>query len=509
MNLPVQKWTSSGTAHAKRVEYTYEREPEKKLTYRFTEEKEHKTCTIEDDQIVVVFPALRNLPDLSSLLYIEVSTDPDEHTRLKSLVLTSPSAQFMQDFSPASHSWWQPQIGAGNTYQGPSLSVVLSTKSGNGQAESIYNNILRPFLTHVSLNEGSDYTLLRTQSSDSITELTLSTFLPRATLGIPQTIVLLSGDGGIVDIVNGLLSSGPLSPKYAKPSIALLPLGTGNALAYSTGIAADQTFGLAAFARGSPRPLPLFKATFHHPDPTNGKAREQTIYGAVVFSWGLHASLVADSDTPEYRKHGAARFQMAAKENLFPSNGTQPHAYRGTVSVLRKHAVAATPPSDHLGNLILQPSSKTNTTSATSTNSATTEHWEPIPRQEHAYVLATLVSNLEATFRISPSSKPLDGQLRLIHFGPLLGGGDAIMRIMGLAYAEGGHIGEAGVGYEAIEGLRIDFGDGPGEEEERWRRVCVDGRIVVVPKGGWVEVRMEERGVCDLVWLPRRGAMLV
>ena len=491
------------------MEFIYEREPKKKLTYRFTEEKARKTCTIENDRIVIVVPVLRTLPETSSLLCTEISVDspdaiPDEHTYLKSLVVTSPPAQFIQDFSPSRHSWWQPRIGAGNSYQGLSLSVVLSTKSGSGQAEFIYNNILRPFLTHVSLTEDSDYAVLRTQSSESITELTQSTFLPRATLGIPQLIILLSGDGGIVDIVNGLFSSGPLSPKYAKPSIALFPLGTGNALAHSTGIATDQTFGLATLARGSPRPLPLFKATFRHPDPTNGRASEQTIYGAVVFSWGLHASLVADSDTPEYRKHGAARFQMAAKENLFPSNGTQPHAYRGTVSVLRKHSVAPPLPSEHQEkNPIPQPSSGTDTTGAASTSRTTMEHWEPIPRQEHAYVLATLVSNLEATFRISPSSKPLDGQLRLINFGPLPGGGDAIMRIMGLAYAGGGHIGEAEVGYEPIEGLRIDFGDEAGEEEERWRRVCVDGRIVVVPKGGWVEVRMEEREVCDLLWLPR------
>ncbi len=36
------------------------------------------------------------------------------------------------------------------------------------------------------------------------------------------------------------------------------------------------------------------------------------LLGAIVASYGFHASLVWESDTPEYRKHGAKRFGMAA-----------------------------------------------------------------------------------------------------------------------------------------------------------------------------------------------------
>jgi hypothetical protein len=115
------------------------------------------------------------------------------------------------------------------------------------------------------------------------------------------------------------------------------------------------------------------------------------------------------------------------------------------------------------------------------------------------YVLATLVSNLERTFRISPASQPLQPQLRVVHFGPV--GGEEAMRVMGLAYQGGKHVDEEAVGYEAVRGLRIEF---QGlEKEGKWRRICVDGKIVRVEGDGWVEVRLEEgrEGVVEVVSL--------
>jgi hypothetical protein len=39
-----------------------------------------------------------------------------------------------------------------------------------------------------------------------------------------------------------------------------------------------------------------------------------------------------------------------------------------------------------------------------------------------------------------------------------------------------------------VEGVRVEIKEGDG----RWRRVCVDGVIVRVEEGGWVEVRRGE-----------------
>jgi len=294
-------------------------------------------------------------------------------------------------------------------------------------------------------------------------------------------VILLSGDGGVVEIVNALLQKGSKSSKYIKPVISQLPLGTGNALFNSTHRISPESQErvaippsiyvqcLRTLLRGQPHPLPIFKASFSPGArflSDEGRVatpiHNNTLYGAVVASYGLHSTLVADSDTTEYRKHGIQRFGMAAKELLSPSDGSEPHRYKGKVTLITR-------------------------------DSAGEEIYQPLERSEHMYILATLVSKLEEHFTISPSSQPLDGQLRLVHFGPLPA--QEVMRIMGLAYQGGSHVKDKEVGYEAIDGLRIEF----EEHDARWRRVCVDGKIVRVGKGGWVEVRRERRDVVDVV----------
>lgn len=324
---------------------------------------------------------------------------------------------------------------------------------------------MKPMLQHVCVLEEKDYVLHWTSSDSTVPELTRDLFLPHANDGVAQAIVLLSGDGGMVDIINALLS-GDRSKRYRKPNITLLPLGTGNALAHSTNITADKTMGLSTMLRGTHKELPLFRASFSPGARLLvNEAREQrplqndTAYGAVVCSWGMHATLVADSDTAYYRKFGVERFKMAAKESLFPSDGSNPHPYKGNVSIRRKDSKA----------------------------------WESIGREEHAYILATLVSNLEKGFTISPSSLPLSGSLHLVQFGPM--SGEEAMKIMGAAYKGGKHVEDEQVEYDEIEALRIKF----KENDARWRRVCVDGKIVLVEEGGYVEVARCEGGVVDLI----------
>jgi len=352
------------------------------------------------------------------------------------------------------------------------LHVVVSIKSGTCKANSSFDHVVHPTFEALGLSE-KQYEVHRTTSERFIGEFTRDILLPWANQGTKQTVLLLSGDGGVVDIINDLLRSSR-SLAYVKPTVGLVAMGTGNALANSSGLLQDSTKGLRSFVRGKPHNLPTFTAKFSpgselltdegrrsEPLPLEGGGIG-VLHGAVVCSWGLHASLVADSDTTEYRKHGSQRFQLAAKELLYPSDGSKPHHYMGRVTLFRM-------------------------------NEGGREYPEYLDRSEHMYILATLVSNLEERFMISPHSKPLDGQLRLIHFGAL--SSEEILRILGLASTGGGHIRDAKVGYQIIEGLRIDV----NESNSRWRRICVDGKIVQLGVGGWVEVRKESHNVLNLV----------
>jgi diacylglycerol kinase family enzyme len=140
--------------------------------------------------------------------------------------------------------------------------VMVSTGSGTGQGFNVWEQLLKPFLDSVGGNSmGERYQLHFTASESSISDFTRTVLLPQANAGVVQSLVLLSGDGGLVDVANNLLSE-PRSQQYQKPSIAILPLGTGNALAHSSGITKDKTLGLSALVRGSPEEIPLFGATF-------------------------------------------------------------------------------------------------------------------------------------------------------------------------------------------------------------------------------------------------------
>ncbi|KAH7077487.1 ATP-NAD kinase-like domain-containing protein [Paraphoma chrysanthemicola] len=377
----------------------------------------------------------------STMLFLEENEDPAQPPSLLTLSPRQP---------PPTNS------------QASEIHVIISTGSGHKQALSFWDDTVSPILLTLSPDRGQSTHKHITQSESTILELTRNVFFPAANAGTTQRIILLSGDGGIVDLVNGLLAQ-PASPQYIAPQVVLLPLGTANALYHSINFNSTQPtqsneWGLAALSSKTTKPLPTFTATFspgarllvdearkEEALPTNSNG-EGILHGAVVCSWGMHASLVADSDTSEYRKFGIERFKMAAKEALYPGDGSLPHPYRGKVSVLKG------------------------------------DEWRALPEEQHLYTLATLVSHLEAPFCISPKSRPLDGSLHLVHFGPTTG--DEAMRMMGLAYQGGKHVDDEKVRYEEVEGVRIEF----AEKEGRWRRVCVDGKIVRVEEGGWVEV---------------------
>jgi len=446
---------------------------EKKLTVQYTDNGETPTWP---SLIVGVLPSTDDSPHTIIAISPPSSRShksPNQSLRtLQTISVTKLPGPFL-----TTHTI-QPQIEPQPAWlpdreQLPTTHIVISTNSGTGLATSFHETLLVPFLSLLNLSQHKHYLVHSTTSAQTITELTRNLFLPTANSGLAQRIILLSGDGGVTDIVNALML-GKRRDTYRAPLLVLLPLGTGNALAHSARLSWDGTEGLSAMARGVGRELPLMRVEFSPgtkvvhagvEEEIEGKTEAglPLVFGAVVTSWGLHASLVADSDSVEYRKFGVERFQRAAKENLFPADGSEPHAYKARVSLKRS-------------------------------GGAVDEGWVDVGKGKYSYVLATLVSNFESSFVISPDSKPLDGRLRVVHIGHF--GGEEVMRIMNLAYQGGKHVQDGAVGYEEVEGIRIDFSG--TEKDSRWRRICVDGNIFKVEVDGWVEVTKEPSNVLRL-----------
>ncbi|PGH17533.1 hypothetical protein AJ79_01133 [Helicocarpus griseus UAMH5409] len=510
-------------------------------TFTWTDGQSGGAHTVKREQIVAIIPSPeqpRQLEEegqhqLLSYIWLEDVSSADKQEQqytLKRIEAAGPCPAGLDDLylnrhasapTPARHDHLHPQKPARSLSPNTTLSnlhIIISTTSGTHLGVPFYNTALKPLLLFLNLSEeNNDYITHKTTSSHTITHLTETIFIPRARAGVSQTIVLLAGDGGVVDLVKALSATeekAEENTKFVPPVLCLVPTGTGNATANSAGVIEDRdgsdgdaTMGLRTLVSGVPKSLPTFRVKVSpgtrfvgeggspgelvrrsSNDSDDGVAEaEAVIHGAVVLSWGMHASLVADSDTPEYRRFGPDRFKIAAKELLQPDDGSGPHFYRGKVTVITK---AMDDEADEGGNGDEKKGKKLLRTRV-------------LERREHMYVLVTLCSKLERGFTISPASGPLDGQLRLVHFGPV--GAQGFMEIMGLAYNGGKHVGvsegeggwQAVVGYEAVEKVRIDFEE--EGEEGRWRRVCVDGTILVVEEGGWVEVEREDREVLRLV----------
>ncbi|KAI1064675.1 hypothetical protein LB507_001115 [Fusarium sp. FIESC RH6] len=365
------------------------------------------------------------------------------------------------------------------------VDVIVSVKSGVGQALKVWEEVLQPLWKMLADTENPQFRLIHTESEETIRDYARNLWASEER-SKARTIVLLSGDGGIVDLLNG--SDGNEVPEIP-PTIALLPLGTGNALFHSTHKPlysepgpSPLVLGLRTLFQGVSADLPVFRASFSSgsqivkfTDKTKGEAvikdpnqiqKEEVsithLQGAIVASYGFHASIVYESDTPEYRVHGDKRFGMVAGELLKES-----HPYAAKVSV--RHRGSST--------------------------------FEDIPREKHAYVLTSLVSNLERTFTISPATKPLQSQLRLVHFGPI--GGDRTMDVMMKAYDGGKHVGMnwpdgESVGYDEVDEVKVSV----LESDERWRKVCIDGTIVDIPEGGEVKIKMLDHGLFKILANP-------
>lgn len=196
---------------------------------------------IQKQNIIAVTAAPSGSGDTHTLLYTIPNTTQEEGSKTPSpsfgsLHATTIPQPLIEDFRPAEKNPWLFPTYANATQI--DTHVIISTGSGTSLASSVWSQLVKPLLECNGFIEGDHYALHFTTSETSISELTENVVLPHANKGLATSILLLSGDGGIVDIVNTLLSA-EITKSYKKPTITLSPLGTGNAMANSSGITGD------------------------------------------------------------------------------------------------------------------------------------------------------------------------------------------------------------------------------------------------------------------------------
>jgi diacylglycerol kinase family enzyme len=312
------------------------------------------------------------------------------------------------------------------------LAVIDSTYSGSHKSSDIYFNILLPLLKAFGLA----HVYVSTTSPRTIPDHSKS-------FSSSSTVIFLAGDTSIHEFINSLQET----KNNLRLTVVAIPTGTGNALSTSVGHQ-SPAHAISRLFLGSMVPLSNFKVKFPEGSVVQNSGEPvDSLKSLVVSSWGFHAALVADSDSPENRALGPSRFQKAAADNI-----KMDQRYSGRIrfkSSLKTYDLQG----------------------------------------PHSYVLFTAVSNLEKGFLISPDSYPYhDDSLHVVQFNHT--DGQHILNIMKQAYNHGNHINDPFVLYR-----RLDMPDSSNtlsdlmatiqvnDTNPRHRRWCVDGRIILLGEG--------------------------
>lgn len=330
--------------------------------------------------------------------------------------------------------------------------VIDSIRAGKGRNSNdlgIYHNIIKPILEDVLQVE---HRYFATTSHTSIQEFASSFLLESKRL----TVVIIGGDTSVNEFINHIGST-----TKAQIDLSIIPAGTGNSLALSTGNSDLHTAlqRLFTYTASDLKPLNIYSAkvptgTYILEHDGTKKAAPSSYLFTVVVSWAFHASLVADSDSDEMRKFGIERFKVAAHNNL-----TRPQKYEGKVQVSDSEKVVLTRDGPF------------------------------------AYYVITPAQRFEPTFDILPLGDIFDEALYLITFGTEdLKDGKYIMDIMMQVYDKGKHIDNEKVHYDKIEKGHTIHLAAVNLSSFQQRRFCVDGAIVVLPEQDSSELSVSNYG---------------
>lgn len=369
---------------------------------------------------------------------------------LVSVTLESETATVITETPPGAHTIDREQLLLFNS----EIFVLDSVRSGLGvrtQQSGAYGRLLKPVLDAFSIAHHYE----ATKSRDSIAEFAASL----KANGKPILVIIAGGDTSVAEFVNGLSAN-----QKGQINIATIPEGTGNALTLSNGPKneIEAVWRVLTASNTRKAPFHLYQAEFppdsmiHHHD--GYKEAVLHLLFIVVASWAFHASLVADSDSDEMRKHGIDRFKIAAGANL-----ARLQHYRGSVEIRNKREVRK----GLEGPL--------------------------------AYFVVTPAQRFEPTFVILPKGDIHSSSLYVVGF-QTEDSDSYIMDIMKEVYDNGRHVENPKVFYEEVsegESVHLSMSADLPEEE---RRFCVDGAIVVVPGGTKSSVDIKYHGTVVGKW---------
>lgn len=184
--------------------------------------------------------------------------------------------------------------------------IYCNPFSGTGKGEMLLNSVVLPMLA----DGGCSFEVVRSQEKDHVWH-----HIRAADLSSIDCIMIISGDGLLFEVVNGMMERADQEKAFQIP-LAIIPSGSGNAVSasilYQTKEFNDPSNSAFICVKGEPVELDLMEIT------GSGKR----VFSILSIEYGLLAEI--DIASEAFRHLGPARFtlgfvQQLIKHQVFPS----------------------------------------------------------------------------------------------------------------------------------------------------------------------------------------------
>ncbi|XP_055971467.1 sphingosine kinase 1 [Sorex fumeus] len=331
--------------------------------------------------------------------------------------------------------------------------VLLNPRGGKGKALQLFRSHVQPLLVQADVA----FTLVLTERRNHARELARA-----AELGHWDALVVMSGDGLMHEVVNGLMDRPDWETAIQTP-LCSLPAGSGNALAASLNHYAgyEQVTNEALLTNCTSllcgrRLAPMSLLSLQLASGTR-------VFSVLSLSWGFIADV--DLESEKYRRLGEMRFTLGTFLRLAVLR-----TYQGRLSYLpAERAAPWSPSAPALGS---QAPPGPSDAHLVPLGEPVPEHWTVVPEQDFVLVLALLHSHLGSEMYAAPMGRCAADALHLFYVRA--GVSRATLLRLFLAMEKGRHM-EANcpyLVYVPARAFRLEPKDGKGV-------FAVDGELMV------------------------------
>ncbi|NXC43602.1 SPHK1 kinase, partial [Penelope pileata] len=278
--------------------------------------------------------------------------------------------------------------------------VLLNPQSGAGHALEDFQAVVQPMLADADIVPTVFITERPHHAQERVRDEDLSQW---------DTLVVMSGDGLLHEVLNGLMERPDWEEALQTP-LCILPGGSGNALAASINyyagndhVAKKKLLMNCAFI--------LCKGLHTQMDLVSlSTASGKRFFSFLGFGWGFIADV--DIDSEKYRRLGNARFTLGTLQCL-----ARLRVYQGRLSYLPLPTEPGTPRDPPSGCAVPPTGTVPADTLLAPLGQPVPGHWVVVPEEEFVCVYAIYQSHLGTNLLMAPSARLHDGCIHLFYVG--------------------------------------------------------------------------------------------